>query len=44
VTNSWEDHWVFWVGPILGGVLAAILYEYVFKMKETQKSEAVSRK
>jgi len=43
VTNSWEDHWVFWVGPILGGVLAAILYEYVFKMKETQKSEAVSR-
>eukprot|EP00112_Aurelia_sp_Birch-Aquarium-sp1_P007040 Seg1769.8 transcript_id=Seg1769.8/GoldUCD/mRNA.D3Y31 product=Aquaporin-1 protein_id=Seg1769.8/GoldUCD/D3Y31 len=34
VTNSWKDHWVFWVGPMLGGVLAAILYEYVFKMQE----------
>lgn len=30
VTWSWENHWVYWVGPILGGVLAASVYEYLF--------------
>ncbi|XP_068175484.1 aquaporin-4-like [Antennarius striatus] len=30
VTWSWENHWVYWVGPSLGGALAAVLYEYLF--------------
>ncbi|XP_070688221.1 aquaporin-4-like [Pempheris klunzingeri] len=30
VTWCWENHWVYWVGPPLGGVLAAALYEYLF--------------
>ncbi|XP_042336889.1 aquaporin-4-like [Plectropomus leopardus] len=30
VTWSWENHWVYWVGPTLGGTLAAALYEYLF--------------
>ncbi|XP_029285645.1 aquaporin-4-like [Cottoperca gobio] len=30
VTWSWEHHWVYWVGPTLGGTLAAALYEYIF--------------
>ncbi|XP_037401284.1 aquaporin-4 isoform X1 [Pygocentrus nattereri] len=30
VTWSWESHWVYWVGPILGGILAAALYEYLY--------------
>ncbi|XP_029989069.1 aquaporin-4-like [Sphaeramia orbicularis] len=30
VTWSWENHWVYWVGPVLGGTLAAALYEYLF--------------
>lgn len=30
VTWSWENHWVYWVGPVLGGVLASALYEYLF--------------
>uniref|UniRef100_A0A8D0GS84 Aquaporin-5 n=1 Tax=Sphenodon punctatus TaxID=8508 RepID=A0A8D0GS84_SPHPU len=25
-----KDHWVFWVGPLLGAVLASVLYNYVF--------------
>ncbi|KAI8517977.1 hypothetical protein Bbelb_039940 [Branchiostoma belcheri] len=29
-TNRWTDHWVYWVGPILGGGVAALLYEFIF--------------
>uniref|UniRef100_A0A8P4KGS3 Aquaporin-4 n=1 Tax=Dicentrarchus labrax TaxID=13489 RepID=A0A8P4KGS3_DICLA len=30
ITWSWENHWVYWVGPTLGGALAAALYVYLF--------------
>ncbi|XP_037538124.1 aquaporin-4 [Nematolebias whitei] len=30
VTLNFENHWVYWLGPILGGVLAAALYEYLY--------------
>jgi MIP family channel proteins len=26
----WGSHWVFWLGPFLGGISGAYLYEYVF--------------
>lgn len=31
VQGEWDDHWVFWTGPIVGGVLAALVYEAFFK-------------
>nr|QIP67966.1 aquaporin 4 [Pinctada fucata] len=30
IKNSWQDHWVFWLGPIAGGILAALVYTFVF--------------
>ncbi|XP_060589490.1 aquaporin-like [Ruditapes philippinarum] len=30
VQNIWVNHWVYWVGPIIGGLVAALVYEYVF--------------
>ncbi|XP_050396611.1 aquaporin AQPAe.a isoform X2 [Patella vulgata] len=30
VIGIWEHHWVYWVGPILGGVVAGLLYEHIF--------------
>ncbi|EEZ98804.1 aquaporin AQPAn.G [Tribolium castaneum] len=28
IANNWTDHWVYWAGPILGGVAAALLYKH----------------
>ncbi|CAM9677662.1 unnamed protein product [Pylaiella littoralis] len=29
--NEWDDHWVFWLGPLLGGVLATVVWEAVLR-------------
>ncbi|CAN7992107.1 unnamed protein product [Ixodes hexagonus] len=31
MSGIFDDHWVFWVGPILGGIIAAVIYENVFQ-------------
>ncbi|XP_053409128.1 aquaporin AQPAe.a-like isoform X4 [Mercenaria mercenaria] len=28
--DSFDKHWVYWVGPLLGGVIAAVVYKYLF--------------
>ena len=30
IMGNWANHWIYWVGPIMGAVLAGALYEYVF--------------
>jgi MIP family channel proteins len=30
VSGTWDNHLVWWIGPIIGAVLAALLYHYVF--------------
>ena len=32
VVGCWENHWVYWLGPILGGVTAGLLYQLVFQI------------
>jgi len=31
VSGYWLNHWVYWVAPMIGGILAAVLYHYLFK-------------
>lgn len=31
--NIWQDHWVYWVGPILGAVIAAFVAQFFFQEK-----------
>ena len=28
--NFWGEGWIYWIGPILGGVVAAWVYEYLY--------------
>nr|XP_010917707.2 probable aquaporin TIP4-3 [Elaeis guineensis] len=30
---DWTDHWVYWVGPLIGGPLAGFIYEHVFLIR-----------
>lgn len=34
IHGFWEDHWVYWVGPILGGLAGAICYVILFGTKQ----------
>ncbi|OQA03628.1 MAG: Aquaporin Z 2 [bacterium ADurb.Bin400] len=26
ITGAWENHWIYWLGPIIGSLLAALIY------------------
>ncbi|XP_054831700.1 aquaporin-4-like [Eublepharis macularius] len=36
VTGIWEHHWVYWLGPILGAVLAGMSYEFFFASSDSR--------
>lgn len=41
VTGHWANAAVYWVGPIIGAVIAALVYHYVF-MDDEQRAEAAA--
>lgn len=42
--NNWEAHWVYWVGPFVGGILTAVLYKYVWlkRVDEIRSTEVTT--
>ncbi|XP_069704193.1 neurogenic protein big brain-like isoform X2 [Periplaneta americana] len=30
VMNKWDNHWVYWFGPMLGGMVSGLIYEFIF--------------
>jgi len=30
VSNEWNNHWIYWFGPILGGLAGALIYDFIF--------------
>ena len=38
VANFWDDHWIYWLGPLIGAAVAALVYEYVFLDREEEDS------
>lgn len=41
MVGSFANHWVYWVGPLLGGVIAGIIYQTVLKVNG-HKASSVS--
>ncbi|HXV50929.1 MAG TPA: MIP family channel protein [Nitrosopumilaceae archaeon] len=36
-SGFWEFHWIYWAGPIIGGIIAGLIMNYVFvKKAETE--------
>ena len=31
IANSWADHWVYWVGPLVRATLAGFGYKFIFQ-------------
>ncbi|KAK4322327.1 hypothetical protein Pmani_006912 [Petrolisthes manimaculis] len=36
IGTAWENHWVYWGGPIIGGLTAALLYTYLFRQTKAE--------
>src|SRR3990170_2803577 len=34
--NVWDDHWIYWLGPLIGAAIAALVYEFVFLQREEE--------
>ncbi|CAB1444359.1 unnamed protein product [Pleuronectes platessa] len=39
IMQSFDDHWVFWVGPMSAGVVAALLYNHLLTPRAEASSE-----
>jgi len=42
VMNKMDHHWIYWVGPCGGAVIAVLAYDYVFKLKAPSNDENVN--
>jgi len=32
--GTWDDHWVYWVGPISGAIVATVIYAGLFEWRK----------
>ncbi|XP_054465964.1 aquaporin-4 [Anoplopoma fimbria] len=30
ITGFWENHWVYWIGPVIGAILGGVSHEFLF--------------
>jgi MIP family channel proteins len=41
VAGNWADHWIYWLGPVAGGLVAALLYDSIFLRRRPEVEEEV---
>lgn len=39
ILNKWENHWVYFMGPMLGGIISGLTYEYIFNSNRIKRSK-----
>lgn len=44
VSGLWQDHWLYWLGPIVGAVIGALLYQFVRVPSRRQPLPQVDQK
>ena len=37
VTGIWDNHWIYWLGPITGALIAGFVYQFVLTLKCPRK-------
>lgn len=37
--NSWQHHWIYWVGPLVGAALTSLIYRFAFKGRSEEVIE-----
>jgi len=37
--NSWADHWIYWVAPFVGAIIAAVEYRFIFGVPENPRHD-----
>ena len=40
VGGTWDNHWILGAGPMVGGVLAAVLYDQIFLKRRSEEHPA----
>ncbi|ALC39135.1 bib [Drosophila busckii] len=35
VLNKWDNHWVYWFGPLVGGMASGLVYEHIFSSRRS---------
>jgi aquaporin-4 len=40
VSGYWDFHWIYWVGPIVGAVIAGLIMQYVYIKKVEKETTA----
>ncbi|KAM9828694.1 aquaporin-4 [Syngnathus typhle] len=37
IMGFWENHWVYWIGPVIGAVLAGVSHEFLFAQSASRQ-------
>ena len=43
ISGFWELHWIYWLAPIVGGIIAGVIMNYVFVNNAEPKTKSASR-